>query len=139
MRRRIVAVLVSALTAGVLLAVPGRASNIAMGDCGWFTRADPDRINVAFPDESAQYWLANYALPPGVEMHIAGAFPRGRYLSFHAYEGSVPIDGVPDYALTATTGTNPFVAGAPRDGGGTYDLRVVGGARPDDANQSPDT
>ena len=125
---------------GAFLAPTSPASSaVQPGDCGWPIKADPDRINIAFPDEGAQYWLTNIPLVPGVDVVITGTFPRARYMSFHAYEGSMPIDIVSDVDVVPKTGINPFVPHAKRDDAGTYEVRVVGGPRPPAAEREPNT
>lgn len=114
-------------------------STVSLGDCGWFAKADPDRVNIAWPDEGAQYWAANYALVPGTKLVLTGQFPRGRYLSFHAYEGSAPIDGIADVAISPTSGVNPFVERAKRDRRGTYEVLVSDQGAPADGSRAPDT
>ena len=115
------------------------SSAVQPDDCAWAIKADPDRVNVAFPDEGAQYWLTNIPLIPGTEVVITGTFPRARYMSFHAYEGSIPIDIVSDVDIVPKTGTNPFVPKAKREDAGTYEVRVVGGPRPAPADREPNT
>jgi hypothetical protein len=105
--------------------------------CGWPLKADPDLLNVAWPDESAEYWAAPFYATPGSTMTIRGQFPLARYMSFHLYEGSTPVDAVTDYQLQPATGSNPYVPGSPRTLGGTYVLHVVYGQRPQ--NPGPNT
>jgi hypothetical protein len=137
MRRTAAAVAAAVLMSLVVAAGPSRA--VSLGPCAWAVKADPDRVNVAFPDEGAQYWFTQVPLAPGGEVLIRGRFPKGRYMSFHAYEGSVPIDIVTDHEIVPATGVNPFVVGARRDKAGTYQVRVVGGPRPPAAERAPNT
>jgi hypothetical protein len=121
------------LAAVALLLGAGRAAAAPVTTCGWPMKADPDLLNVAWPDESAEYWAAPFYAAPGSTMTITGRFPLARYMSFHLYEGTTPVDAVTDYQLLPATGINPYVPGAPRVLGGTYVLHVVYGQRP----QSP--
>jgi hypothetical protein len=65
-------------------------------------------------------------------MTIRGRFPDARYLSFHLYEGSMPVDALADVELRPDAGANPFAFDALRASRGTYTVRVVAGARPKD-------
>src|SRR5688500_7887360 len=111
MRRSLIALV------GVLCAVAGALAPNAVAEtttCGWPIKADPDVVNIAWPDEGAQYWAAPCYATPGSTRTIRGAFPRGRYMSFHLYEGSMPVDAVTDHQIVPRTGSNPFLAGARR-------------------------
>lgn len=88
-------------------------------------KADPDRVNVAFPDEGAQYWAARFTAVPGTDLVIEGAFPRARYISFHLYEGSMPVDAIADVEIRATG--NPFLPGAERTPGSVYRVSILAG------------
>lgn len=125
--------------AQALVLSPSAASAAAapVSTCGWPVKADPDLVNVAYPDQSAEYWAAPFYASPGSTMTILGQFPLARYMSFHLYEGSMAVDHVTDYQLQPATGTNPYVPGAPRTPGGTYVLHVVFGQRPQ--NPAPNT
>jgi hypothetical protein len=123
----------AALLAAAVLALagaPATGATVHPGQCAWPIKADPDLINVAWPDEGARYWATPFTVAPGTTMTIGGRFPSGRYMSFHLYEGSTPVDAITDVALTADTGVNPFVTGADRSRAGTYTVRVVAGPRP---------
>src|SRR3954454_22945306 len=124
----------------LVLAAPARAQVSLPGDCAWPVRSNADRGNVAYPDESAQYWVSSFAGAPGTHLEIHGQFPHARYMSFHAYEGSVPIDKLTDFELRPEAGVNPFVPGADRTHPGSYRLRVVGEAPPaDPKDRAPNT
>jgi hypothetical protein len=128
-------ILVAACVA--LAAAPSAAAAAPVTTCGWPLKADPDLLNIAWPDESADYWAAPFYAAPGSTMTIRGQFPLARYMSFHLYEGSTPVDAVTDYQLQPATGSNPYVSGNPRTLGGTYVLHVVYGQRPH--NPPPNT
>ncbi|MEA2446152.1 MAG: hypothetical protein QOJ12_3444 [Thermoleophilales bacterium] len=129
-------VLATALVA-LFASSAARAAAVDPGDCAWPVKADPDRVNVAFPDESAHYWATAFQVGPGGTMKIEGRFPDARYISFHLYEGSMPVDALADVELAPDSGVNPFVAGAARGGKASYTLKVVAGQRPD--NPEPNT
>src|SRR6476659_827218 len=131
------------LIAGLVAAsaVPSaRAAVTVPGDCAWPVRSNADRGNVAYPDSSAQYWVSSFAGAPGTHLEIRGRFPHARYMSFHVYEGGVPIDHLTDFQLVPAKGHNPFRPGADRRHGGSYRLRVVAAAPPKDARRrAPNT
>jgi hypothetical protein len=131
------ALLVGAGRAGAPPIITADAGAAPVSTCGWPLQANPDLLNIAWPDQSAEYWAAPFYATPGSAMTIRGQFPLARYMSFHLYEGSMPVDAVTDYQIQPTTGTNPFVAGARRTLGGTYVLHVVYGQRPQ--NPAPNT
>jgi hypothetical protein len=133
-RSRFVGVAALPLALLTFAAGPAAASPTAsLGDCGWPAKADPEKVNIAYPDEGAQYWIAPFTAAPGTGMTIRGHFPKARYMSLHVYEGSVPVDALADVDITPEQGTNPFLPGASRKLGGSYSLRVVPGPRPADA------
>src|SRR4051794_37781964 len=60
-------------------------------------RFDPAIVNVASPDDSAQYWSGHYQLTPGFRLKITGRFPHARYISFHVYDAAQrPLDHIAD-------------------------------------------
>jgi hypothetical protein len=128
--------MILAVAAAALVAATA-ATAAPVSTCGWPLKADPDLLNIAWPDESAEYWATPFYAAPGSSMTIRGQFPLARYMSFHLYEGTTPVDAVTDYQLQPASGTNPYVAGAPRRLGGSYALHVVFGQRP--ASPAPNT
>ena len=109
----------------VLLALPSTASA-----CSWPTKSDLDTTNVAFPDETATYWVTRYTGVPGAEIVIRGRYPDARYFSFHIYDEALrPIDSVADFETTPdgeggyTTG---FMFEAPKTGALIYRVYVTG-------------
>src|SRR4051812_14325282 len=134
-KRLILLTLVLAATAP-----PARATITVPGDCAWPVRSNADRGNVAYPDASAQYWVSSFAGAPGTHLEINGRFPHARYMSFHVYEGGVPIDKLTDFQLVPGKGRNPFHEGADRRRGGSYRVRVVADAPPKDpGRRAPNT
>ena len=125
-----VGVAVAALA--LALAAPGApAVTVDPGQCAWPLKADPDLLNIAWPDEGARYWATPFVAAPGTTMTIRGRFPHARYMSFHLYEGSTPVDALTDVDIAPERGVNPFVTGARRDQPGTYTVRVAAGPRPE--------
>ena len=126
--------LVAALT-GLVLALPGgagpaRAQGTPAG-CGWAAKSDPDTANVAYPDESATYWVAGASPGPGTRLVIRGHYPRARYFSFHAYDAaSRPVGGLADHEIRPDAGSaNPF-SDPNATPGGHYTVQIVGEAKP---------
>lgn len=88
--------------------------------------------NAAYPDAATAYWAAMFNTPEGAKLELKGQFPHARYISFISYdEKGVPHESVADYLIKPQSGsTNPFVAGAARDGKQRdYRLTVVDQAR----------
>jgi hypothetical protein len=81
------------------------------------TRFDPDTVNVAFPDDSAQYFSGTYQAVPGTRIRIQGQFPHARYMSFNVYDAAQrPLDALADIELRPDPGSkNPFAKGADRN------------------------
>src|SRR5207253_10532494 len=79
-------------------------------------RFDPAVVNVAYPDDSAQYYSGAYQLAPGTHIRIHGRFPHARYMSFNVYDAAQrPLDGLADTAIHPDQGSgNPFAFGAER-------------------------
>lgn len=100
--------------------------------CGWQLVSDVNTTNVAFPDESAQYWVAIIPHLPQTKLRINGRYPAVRYFSYNVYDPLLrPVDAVADFELAADDGyTNPFV----EDGaaaGGHYTAWVEFGGKPE--------
>jgi len=79
--------------------------------CGWQSVSDIDTTNVAFPDESATYWVAQFLNVPGTRIRIDGRYPDARYFSYNAYDPAIrPVDAIADFEVVpALPGTNPFL------------------------------
>ncbi len=68
--------------------------------CGWQFVSDINTTNVAFPDESAQYWVALIPQLPQTRLRIDGRFPAARYFSYNVYDPLLrPVDAVADSEL----------------------------------------
>ncbi|MGH2988060.1 MAG: hypothetical protein ACRDLO_15440 [Solirubrobacterales bacterium] len=105
-------------------AAGGGTDSHALATCFWEgpistnqpTTRGFDGRNFNFPEESATYWLARFALPEGATLELRGRYPRGRYMSLNAYSEGTPTDALSDIAIDPRPGhTNPFVAGERRD------------------------
>ncbi|TJY62890.1 hypothetical protein E4T66_03995 [Sinimarinibacterium sp. CAU 1509] len=110
---------------------PAVTAAAADGGCSWLVVSNPDLINVAFPDESATYWVAMFPALPGTRVRIDGQYPDARYFSFNVYDPALrPVDAITDYQLVPrVAGSNPYVtAGAAA--GGAYVATVQFGDPP---------
>jgi hypothetical protein len=103
------------MLAGVGFAVPASAQ-VEQSCVMALTRFDPATTNVAYPDDSAMYFVGGYQAAPGARIRIDGRFPYARYMSFMVYDQAQrPLDGLADVALAPDPGSaNPFAAGADR-------------------------
>jgi len=107
---------------GAATAAAGRA--IPQTTCFWTGRgasafdSDPAK-NYAFPDSGAVYWSAKVTMPAGSKIVFKGRYAHARYQSLNSYNGTTnaPTDALNDVGTKPDAGsTNPFVAGARRDG-----------------------
>jgi hypothetical protein len=98
------------------LATPASAQGVDQTCLLALTRFDPSTVNIAFPDDSAQYWVGGYQAIPGTRLRITGRFPHARYMSFNVYDLALrPLDAIADVEINPAPGaTNPFAAGADR-------------------------
>jgi hypothetical protein len=94
----------------------GRAQGIDETCVLALTQFDPATINVAFPDDSAAYWLGAYQAAPGTRIRITGRFPHTRYMSFNVYDQAQrPLDALADVEIVPDAGAaNPFLVDADR-------------------------
>lgn len=100
------------LSPGALAQAMGNAQQgmlpLGLG-CGWLVASDPDKVNIAFPDSQAKYWVAAAPVTPQTRLRIDGAFPKARYFSYNAYDLALrPTDALADFELQPISGTNPF-------------------------------
>ena len=58
----VVAAVCALMSATSLANLVHARAEVTAGDCTWVAKADPDRLNVAYPDQGAGYWLAGFAL-----------------------------------------------------------------------------
>ncbi len=104
------------------------------------TRFDSGTLNIAFPDEAAQYWGGVFAGPPGSRVRIEGRYPHTRYFSFNTYDVQLrPTDALTDRDTVPDPGsTNPFLPGANRNAvNREYTAYIETGPEP--ANPAPNT
>lgn len=81
-------------------------------------------INLAYPDDSADYWMTHFGAVPASRLVIKGRFPAARYFSFHAYdEAQRPVASISDHEIVPDRGANPFQR--PTKKGGGYTVQVV--------------
>lgn len=84
--------------------------------CGWEFASNIDTMNVAFPDESAKYWVALVPMLPGTRLRIDGYYPDARYFSFNVYDPLLrPTDAIADVEILPNEGgynsfTDPQIA-----------------------------
>lgn len=83
---------------------------------------DAERLNTAYPDESAEYWIAPLAAAPSARLRIEGEYPEARYFSFNAYDAfERPVGAIADFEIDPDPGSsNPF-----RRKGGRGDRRYT--------------
>jgi hypothetical protein len=115
MRRRGAAILACAVALGAI-AGPARAQGVDQTCVLALTKFDPATLNVAFPDDSAQYWVGVYQALPGTRIRLAGRYPHARYMSFNVYDQAQrPLDALADVEIQPDPGSaNPFLPGADR-------------------------
>src|SRR3954468_20578441 len=83
-----------------LFAAPAGAQGVDQTCQLGLTRFDPDTVNVAFPDDSAQYFSGTYQAVPGTRIRVQGQFPHARYMSFNVYDAAQrPLDALADIEL----------------------------------------
>jgi hypothetical protein len=100
--------------------------------CGWLVQSDADILNVAYPDESATYWVAVIPNIPGAKLRIDGQYPDARYFSFNVYDPALrPIDGIADRDIEPAGGSvNPFTQPGIASGG-HYSVQVEFKTKPE--------
>lgn len=73
--------------------------------CGWEVASNIDTMNIAFPDESAKYWVALVPMIPQTRLRIDGYFPDVRYFSYNVYDPILrPTDVLTDEDLVPNAG-----------------------------------
>ncbi len=79
--------------------------------CGWEFASNIDTMNVAFPDESAKYWVALVPMAPQSRLRIDGRYGAMRYFSFNVYDPILrPTDAIADAEIVPNRGgRNPAV------------------------------
>lgn len=125
---------IAAIVALLVAVAPAGAQGLDQSCVEALTKVDAATVNVAYPDEGALYYGANYAAAPGTEIVIHGRYPHARYISFNVYDSALrPIESLSDLQLFPDPGAvNPFVAGADRNGEQRgYTARIVFAKAPD--------
>ncbi|QTE02946.1 hypothetical protein [Streptomyces cyanogenus] len=89
--------------AGVPVTAPG-------SPCAWPAVVRPGRLNFAFPETNATYWLTPYQLNKGDRLVVDGTYPSARFTALTAYDRKgAPIDALADYQISPSAGSkNPF-------------------------------
>jgi hypothetical protein len=134
--------LMCALSLAVAAAAPSAHAQGVDETCALsLDRFDPAVVNVAYPDDSAQYYSGAYQLAPGTHIRIHGRFPHARYMSFNVYDAAQrPLDGVADVNIAPDPGSsNPFRFGAIRDVETNRDYTVFIDTGPKPAKPAPNT
>ncbi|AVH57829.1 MULTISPECIES: hypothetical protein [Streptomyces] len=78
--------------------------------CAWPAVVRPGRLNFAFPETNATYWMTPYRLGEGDRIVVEGTYPSARFTSLTAYDfKGAPIDSLADYEIAPRSGSkNPF-------------------------------
>src|SRR4051812_25038889 len=132
-----------ALMAAVSLSAPAPAAAQGLDQTCLLplTKSEPATVNVAYPDDSAQYYSGAYQMAPGTRIRIHGRFPHARYMSFNVYDAAQrPLDGLSDVRIAPDPGgANPFLADADRTGeeGRKYTVFIENGPAPE--QRAPNT
>jgi hypothetical protein len=94
-----------------------------------------------FPDASATYWFARFALPEGARLELRGRFPHARYMALSSYVGKEPLGSLHDAEIRPDRGSaNPFRAGARRNGRRrAYTVSIVATDPPPPGERRPNT
>src|SRR3954464_5754843 len=110
--RRAMVALIGAVS--LVVAAPASGQGVDQTCALALTKFDPATVNVAYPDDSAQYYSGAYQLAPGTRIRIHGRFPHARYISFNVYDAAQrPLDGLADVNIKPDAGSgNPFAFGA---------------------------
>jgi hypothetical protein len=110
---------------------PPPSASAAQG-CSWTKVFDPGVDNLAFPDTSANYWLALVPNPgPLGRIRLHGAVPEVRYYAFNSYDASSsPYDAIADFEIAPEAqGHTPFLGPVQVDrsipAGAAYTVELV--------------
>ena len=86
-----------------------RQAPLPQVSCGWPAVVSPTRLNFAFPESNAVYWLMPYQLGSGERIVAKGTYPFARFSSLTTYipTGS-SVDSLADKQIAANPGSlNP--------------------------------
>ncbi|MGW7261796.1 hypothetical protein [Streptomyces sp. NPDC054834] len=88
----------------------GTAVAVPENSCAWPAVVRPGRLNFAFPEANATYWLMPYRLSQGDRIVAEGTYPFARFTSLTVYDATgSPIDSLADYQIAPSAGSkNPF-------------------------------
>ncbi|POX64705.1 hypothetical protein C3492_02840 [Streptomyces sp. Ru62] len=90
-----------------------RTSATAPGvPCAWPAVVRPGRLNLAFPETNATYWVMPYRLGQGDRIVVDGTYPSARFTSLTSYDAKAsPVDSLADHQIAPRAGSkNPFAA-----------------------------
>ncbi|MFJ9817968.1 hypothetical protein ACIRU3_22450 [Streptomyces sp. NPDC101151] len=78
--------------------------------CAWPAVVRPGRLNLAFPETNATYWLTPYRLDKGDRIVVEGTYPSARFTSLTSYDGQgADVDALADFQIAPSPGSkNPF-------------------------------
>ena len=106
--------------------------------CGWQIASNIDTMNIAFPDESAKYWVALVPMMPGTRLRIDGYYPDARYFSFNVYDPILrPTDAIADFEIQPNEGGQNSFSDPNAAYGDAYTAYVDFGAAPEE--RAPNT
>lgn len=115
-----------------------RAENPAGLGCGWEVASNIDTMNVAFPDESAKYWVALVPMLPQTRLRIDGYYPDVRYFSYNSYDGLLrPTDAIADSEIVPNDGGRNSAAEEDAPWGDAYTAYLEFSAPPEE--RAPNT
>ena len=106
--------------------------------CGWEFASNIDTMNVAFPDESAKYWVALVPMLPQTRLRIDGYYPDARYFSYNVYDPILrPTDALADVQILPAEGERNSFADPAAPYGDAYTAYVEFSAAPE--RRAPNT
>ncbi|MEW2509290.1 hypothetical protein [Streptomyces sp. NPDC046870] len=78
--------------------------------CAWPAVVRPGRLNLAFPETNATYWIMPYRLGQGDRIVVDGTYPSARFTSLTSYDAKgSPVDSLADHQIAPRAGSkNPF-------------------------------
>ena len=117
---------------------PGHTSNdrdsypAGLG-CGWEIASNIDTMNIAFPDESAKYWVAMVPMLPQTRLRIDGYYPDARYFSYNVYDPLLrPTDAIAYSEVIPNEGSRNSAAEEDAAWGDSYTAYVEFSGKPEE-------
>ena len=106
----VVTVLAAPSAAARASAGSGTAAGVPEVSCAWPGVVRPSRLNFAFPETNATYWVMPYRLSQGDRIVAEGTYPSARFTSLTSYDATgSPIDSLADHEIAPSAGSkNPF-------------------------------